>query len=34
VSSADPSELWWYHTIELPNGVVTKGWFDCRPVVD
>lgn len=25
--------LWWYHTIELAPGVVTPGWFDCRPVV-
>jgi tRNA (mo5U34)-methyltransferase len=23
----------WYHTIELPGGVVTPGWFDLRPVV-
>jgi tRNA (mo5U34)-methyltransferase len=24
----------WYHTIELPGGVVTPGWFDLRSVVD
>jgi len=24
----------WYHTLELPDGIVTSGWFDCRPVVD
>jgi tRNA (mo5U34)-methyltransferase len=29
-----PEDLWWYHTIDLGNGVVTKGWFDCRPIVD
>jgi tRNA (mo5U34)-methyltransferase len=23
----------WYHTIELPGGVVTPGWFDLRRVV-
>ena len=23
----------WYHTLELPGGVVTPGWFDTRPVV-
>ena len=25
--------LLWYHTIELPDGVVTPGWFDLRPTV-
>src|SRR3954468_20471732 len=24
----------WYHTLELGNGVVTKGMFDHRPVLD
>lgn len=24
----------WYHTLELPGGLVTPGWFDLRPVVD
>lgn len=24
----------WYHTLELPGGVVTPGWFDLRPVVE
>lgn len=23
----------WYHTIDLPGGVTTPGWFDLRPVV-
>ena len=23
----------WYHTIELPGGVVTPGWFDLRPII-
>lgn len=27
-------ELLWYHTIELPGGVVTPGWFDLRPIVE
>jgi tRNA (mo5U34)-methyltransferase len=26
-------ELLWYHTIDLPDGVVTPGWFDLRPTV-
>ena len=26
-------ELSWYHTIELPNGVVTPGMYDHRPLV-
>ena len=25
--------LEWYHVLELPGGVVTRGNFDCRPVV-
>ena len=24
----------WYHTLELPGGVTTAGWVDCRPVRD
>jgi tRNA (mo5U34)-methyltransferase len=24
----------WYHTIALPGGVVTPGWFDLRPIVE
>lgn len=24
----------WYHTLELPGGVVTPGWFDLRPQVE
>lgn len=24
----------WYHTLELPGGVVTPGWMDLRPVVE
>ena len=23
----------WYHTLELPGGIVTDGWFDLRPHV-
>jgi 2-polyprenyl-3-methyl-5-hydroxy-6-metoxy-1,4-benzoquinol methylase len=26
--------LEWYHTMELPGGVVTKGFFDHRPILD
>ena len=29
----DPSSLSWYHTLELPGGVVTEGIFDLRPYV-
>ena len=24
----------WYHTIDLPAGLTTPGWFDLRPIVD
>jgi tRNA (mo5U34)-methyltransferase len=24
----------WYHTIDLPGGVSTPGWFDLRPIVN
>lgn len=24
----------WYHTIDLPGGFTTPGWFDLRPIVD
>ena len=24
----------WYHTLELPGGLATAGWVDCRKVVD
>lgn len=24
----------WYHTLELPDGVITPGWHDLRPLVD
>src|SRR5436853_6352517 len=24
----------WYHTLSLPHGVVTPGWFDLRGIVD
>jgi tRNA (mo5U34)-methyltransferase len=27
-------QLDWYHTLDLPGGVVTKGFFDIRPVLD
>jgi hypothetical protein len=26
--------LHWYHTLELPGGEVTPGWFDTRAAVD
>src|SRR3954465_13997704 len=29
-----PEALRWYHTLELPGGVVTPGEYDLRPVVD
>jgi tRNA (mo5U34)-methyltransferase len=28
------ADLDWYHTIELAPGIVTRGWFDLRPIVD
>lgn len=39
--SADPTlpltervaSVWWYHTIELPGGVATPGFYDHRPLV-
>jgi tRNA (mo5U34)-methyltransferase len=30
--AVDSVELW-YHTIDLPGGVATPGWFDLRPIV-
>src|SRR5947208_11455608 len=24
----------WYHTLALPGGVTTPGWFDLRPIVE
>lgn len=24
----------WYHTLELPGGIETEGWFDLRPYVE
>jgi tRNA (mo5U34)-methyltransferase len=32
-ASADDVSLW-YHTLELPGGVVTPGWFDLRGQLD
>ena len=29
-----PEDLRWYHTLELPGGVVTPGEYDLRPIVD
>jgi tRNA (mo5U34)-methyltransferase len=29
----DVGSVSWYHTLELPDGVVTEGWFDLRPYV-
>ncbi len=34
VDAATVAALPWYHTIELPGGVVTPGEYDHRPVVD
>lgn len=34
VREAVASRALWYHTIELPSGVTTPGWFDLRPIVD
>jgi len=31
--AARAAALDWYHVLELPGGVVTRGWFDARPVV-
>ncbi len=31
--AARVASLWWYHTIELPGGVVTPGSYDHRPLV-
>jgi tRNA (mo5U34)-methyltransferase len=31
---ADTSRYPWYHTLELADGVVTRGMFDHRPVLD
>jgi hypothetical protein len=28
------SGLHWYHTLELPDGELTPGWFDPPPVVN
>lgn len=30
---ASVDALSWYHTLELPGGVITDGWFDLRPHV-
>ena len=32
--AAQVAALEWYHTIELPGGVVTPGFFDHRPVLN
>jgi tRNA (mo5U34)-methyltransferase len=32
--AARVGELRWYHTLQLPGGVVTPGWFDHRAVVE
>lgn len=29
---ADVASTAWYHTIELPGGIATPGWFDLRPL--
>lgn len=33
-TAADIAARLWYHTIDLPGGVVTPGWFDLRPIVE
>ena len=33
-SQNDPRLQNWYHTIELGNGLVSRGAYDHRPVVD
>lgn len=30
--ASEVAELSWYHTIELPGGVLTPGWHDLRPL--
>jgi len=32
VRQAVSSVRGWYHTLDLPHGVVTPGWFDVRPI--
>jgi tRNA (mo5U34)-methyltransferase len=32
--AAEVEKYHWYHTLDLGDGVVTRGWFDHRPVVD
>jgi tRNA (mo5U34)-methyltransferase len=34
LASEVASQALWYHTLDLPQGVVTPGWFDLRPIVD
>lgn len=34
VREAVSSVTGWYHTLDLPYGVTTPGWFDNRPVID
>jgi tRNA (mo5U34)-methyltransferase len=33
VKDAVASVRGWYHTLDLPHGVTTPGWFDVRPLV-
>jgi tRNA (mo5U34)-methyltransferase len=33
VRDAVESVRGWYHTLDLPHGVTTPGWFDLRPIV-
>lgn len=32
-SSEDVPSIWWYHTIELPDGTCTPGFYDHRPLL-
>ncbi|MGH2953228.1 MAG: class I SAM-dependent methyltransferase [Solirubrobacterales bacterium] len=34
IDSREVAALRWYHTIELPGGVLTPGEYDLRPIVD
>ena len=33
ILTAVESNPLWYHSIELPHGIVTPGWFDLRPIM-
>lgn len=33
-SRGQVDEISWYHSLELPGGIRTKGWVDCGPILD